>query len=167
MKENGRSEGGGKWKHWPPKKVYEPQVLNWFADFQNALNEVLPDSQRQYYSSSNKPLKGVEAKQKLDLLLSDHPPDDKGAHQWSNVLVIGEHKTSSLYNQKELGEQLAFCVREVFGSQPTRRFLHTFTISGSKLRLWGLTDQVFTTLTRQSMSTKTQRNFSRFLLDMQ
>jgi hypothetical protein len=46
-----------------------------------------------YYTSANKVLRGSEADRKLDIFLT--PADTAlpdGEHDWSNVLVIGEHK---------------------------------------------------------------------------
>jgi hypothetical protein len=46
-----------------------------------------------YYTSANKVLRGSEADRKLDIFLT--PADatfPEGEHDWSNVLVIGEHK---------------------------------------------------------------------------
>ncbi|OBT60889.1 hypothetical protein VE03_09937 [Pseudogymnoascus sp. 23342-1-I1] len=78
------------------------------------------------------------ADRKLDFFLA--PADSailNGEHDWSNVLVIREHKQ----NADEDGSlktllQLAGYAREVFGSQPDRRFVPGFTIYGSVMRLW-------------------------------
>jgi hypothetical protein len=61
----------------------------------------------------------------------------EGEHDWSNVLVIGEHKQNP--NEDRFAKtlvQLARYTREVFGSQPEQRFLPGFTICGSLMRLW-------------------------------
>ncbi|PMD50233.1 uncharacterized protein K444DRAFT_546501, partial [Hyaloscypha bicolor E] len=58
-------------------------------------------------------------------------------HDWSNVLVIGEHKQNPDEDRSaKTLVQLAGYVREVFGSQPERRFVPGFTICGSMMRLW-------------------------------
>jgi hypothetical protein len=83
-------------------------------------------------------LRGSEANRKLDIFLS--PANDallKGEHDWSNVLVIREHKQ----NPNEDGStktllQLAGYAREVFRSQLDRRFVPGFTICRSVMRLW-------------------------------
>ncbi|KAM3066403.1 hypothetical protein ACMFMG_012093 [Clarireedia jacksonii] len=93
---------------------------------------------RRYYTSANKVLTGSEADRKLDIFLT--PADAvllHGEHDWSNILVIGEHKQ----NPDEDGStktliQLAGYTREVFGSQPERRFVPGFTMCGSMMRLW-------------------------------
>ena len=99
---------------------------------------VLSGLRRRYYTSANKVLRGSEADRKLDIFLT--PADaalPEGEHDWSNILVIGEHKQ----NPDEDGSaktlvQLAGYAREVFGSQPERRFVPGFTICGSLMRLW-------------------------------
>jgi Fungal protein kinase len=83
-------------------------------------------------------LRGLEADRKLDIFLT--PADiaiPNGEHDWSNVLVIGEHKQ----NPNEDGSsktllQLAGYARELFRSQPDWRFVLGFTICGSTMRLW-------------------------------
>jgi hypothetical protein len=83
-------------------------------------------------------LRGSEADRKLDILLT--PADAvllHGEHDWSNVLVIGEHKQNPDEDSStKTLVQLAGYVREVFGSQPERRFVPGFTICGSIIRLW-------------------------------
>ncbi|OBT65100.1 hypothetical protein VE03_05283 [Pseudogymnoascus sp. 23342-1-I1] len=77
---------------------------------------VLSGLDRRYYTSANKVLRGSEADRKLDFFLA--PADSailNGEHDWSNVLVIGEHKQ----NADEDGSsktllQLAGYAREVF-----------------------------------------------------
>lgn len=99
---------------------------------------ILSGLDRRYYTSANKVLRGSEADRKLDIFLT--PADvaiPNGEHDWSNVLVVGEHKQ----NPDEDGSsktllQLAGYARELFGSQPDRRFVPGFTICGSTMRLW-------------------------------
>jgi hypothetical protein len=58
-------------------------------------------------------------------------------HDWSNVLVIGERKQNPDEDRSiKTLVQLAGYRREVFGSQPERRFVPGFTICGSLMRLW-------------------------------
>jgi Fungal protein kinase len=99
---------------------------------------VLSGLGRRYYTSANKVLRGSEADRKLDIFLT--PTDaalPDGEHDWSNVLVIGEHKQNPDEDRSiKTLVQLAGYVREVFGSQPGRRFVPGFTICGSIMRLW-------------------------------
>jgi len=91
-----------------------------------------------YYTSANKVLRGSEADRKLDMFLTPTdavPPG--GEHDWSNVLLIGEHKQNpDEDDSSKTLIQLAGYAREVFGSQPDRRFVPGFTICGSLMRLW-------------------------------
>ncbi|KAI9640307.1 hypothetical protein NHQ30_011357 [Ciborinia camelliae] len=122
------------WSGWPEPSLQGP-FFEWFMKFQDTI---LSGLGRRYYTSANKVLRGSEADRKLDIFLT--PADavlPHGEHDWSNVLVIGEHKQ----NPNENGStktliQLAGYAREVFGSQPERRFVPGFTICGSMMRLW-------------------------------
>jgi hypothetical protein len=103
--------------------------------FQDA---VLSGLDRRYYISANKVLRGSEADRKLDIFLT--PPEvasSNGEHDWSNVLVIGEHKQNPNEDRStKTLVQLAGYARKVFRSQPDRRFVPGFTICGSLMRLW-------------------------------
>ena len=68
----------------------KPFFFEWSMKFQDT---VLSGLRRGSYTSANKVLKGLEADRKLDIFLT--PADaalPEGEHDWSNVLVIGEHK---------------------------------------------------------------------------
>jgi hypothetical protein len=83
-------------------------------------------------------LKGSEADRKLDIFLTlADAALPEGEYDWSKVLVIGEHKQNPDEDRSiKTLVQLAWYVREVFGSQPDRRFVPGFTICGSLMRLW-------------------------------
>jgi hypothetical protein len=124
----------GRWSEWPEPSLQAP-FFEWFMKFQDT---VLSGLRRRYYTSANKVLRGSEADRKLDIFLT--PADaalPDGEHDWSNVLVIGEHKQNPDEDRSaKTLVQLAGYVREVFGSQPERRFVPGFTICGSIMRLW-------------------------------
>ncbi|KAG9231374.1 hypothetical protein BJ875DRAFT_506723 [Amylocarpus encephaloides] len=124
----------GHWSGWPEPSLQGP-FFEWFLNFQNI---VLSGLGRRYYTSANKVLRGSEADRKLDIFLA--PADvalPNGEHDWSNVLVIGEHKSNPDEDRStKTLVQLAGYAREVFGSQPDRRFVPGFTIYGSLMRLW-------------------------------
>jgi Fungal protein kinase len=71
-------------------------------------------------------VEGSEADRKLDIFLTPAAdaalPD--GEHDWSYVLVIGEYKRN-LNEDRSIATlmELAGYAREVFGSQPDRRFM--------------------------------------------
>lgn len=124
----------GCWDGYPRVPV-QALFFNWFMTLQDTVLDNLP---RRYYTSANKALTGSDAGRKLDIFLS--PPimsDSFNGHDWSQVLVIGEHKQNpgEDTSTKTL-VQLAGYAREVFGSQPDRRFVPGFTICGSLMRLW-------------------------------
>jgi hypothetical protein len=124
----------GRWSGWPEPSLQD-HFFEWFMKFQDT---VLSGLGRRYYTSANKVLRGSEADRKLDIFLT--PTDSAlpdGEHDWSNVLVIGEHKQNPDEDRSiKTLVQLAGYVREVFGSQPERRFVPGFTICGSIMRLW-------------------------------
>ena len=133
--ENSRHQyAEGRWSGWPEPSA-QGLFFEWFMKFQDT---VLSGLDRRYYTSANKVLRGSEADRKLDIFLTPaNVALPNGEHDWTNVLVIGEHKQ----NPDEDGStntllQLAGYAREVFGSQPDRRFVPGFTICGSVMRLW-------------------------------
>jgi hypothetical protein len=99
---------------------------------------VLTGLGRRYHPSANKVLRGSEADRKLDIfLIPAEVALPNGEHDWPNVLVIEEHKQNPDEDRSIITlMQLAGYAREVFGSQPERRFVPGFTICGSMVRLW-------------------------------
>ena len=63
-----------------------------------------------------------------------HEPNDrdlsKVTHEWKDVEVIGELKESN-NDKKATLLQIGRYVRDVFSSQPTRRYVHAFSLCGS------------------------------------
>ena len=119
-----------RWSQWPQQSHQGP-FLQWFMKFQDIA---LGKCSRKYYTSANKALRGSKADRKLDIFLAPADAtsqDDK--HDWSNFLVIGEHRRNSNEDPStSILVQLAVYVRKVFGSQSDR---HGFTICGSVMRL--------------------------------
>jgi hypothetical protein len=71
---------------------------------------VLSGLRRRYYTSANKALRGSEADRKLDIFLT--PADaalPDGEHDWSNVLVIGEHKQKPVGPKSEYRKFIVNC----------------------------------------------------------
>ncbi|KAG9229469.1 hypothetical protein BJ875DRAFT_537697 [Amylocarpus encephaloides] len=97
----------GRWSGCPDPLFQSPFFV-WFLKFQD---NVLSGLARRYYTSGNKVLRGSEADRKLDIFLAPAGATFKGV-------------------------QLAGYAREVFGSQPERRFVPGFTICGTVMRLW-------------------------------
>ena len=93
-----------------------------------------------YYTSHSGSLSGSDCKRQPDLFLAPSGTTKRdGKYNWTDVWVIGELKQSEIQNEYKK-ELLNFCghAREVFKSQPTRRFLHGFFIRGSMVELWVL-----------------------------
>jgi hypothetical protein len=124
----------GSWSGWPEPPL-QAVFFEWLKSFQDTL---LSGLGRKYYTSANNELRGSETDRKLDnFLASISAAFQDSKYDWSNVLVIGEHKRNPDEDRSiKTLLQLAGYAREVFGSQPDRRFVPGFTICGSAMRLW-------------------------------
>lgn len=112
----------------------EDAVWNWVSEFQK--EHLDPEQVRGVYytTSSKKDLTGSEAERQLDLFVkSREAPSIFGQHYWGDVRVVGEHKSSPKKDKKFL--QLARYAREVFAAQPTRLFVHSFSLLGTIIGL--------------------------------
>ena len=119
--------------------------------FLRLICDLAQHSSRTYYG--NYPLDDAHhnAKLKCDGFISQKLSDEEHqiainpladvtkrvVHSWRDVLVPREFK----YNSREdcsqrTVTQLAGYVREVFGAQPGRMFVHAFTVCGSIVRFW-------------------------------
>ncbi|KJZ69215.1 hypothetical protein HIM_11394 [Hirsutella minnesotensis 3608] len=78
-----------------------------------------------------------ERKGQMDLFLQK-PATETGSTFWyKHVLIVGEQKKSydaSRFKADFL--QLTRYVRSIFADQPTRRFVHAFSLCASKMELW-------------------------------
>ncbi|ODH51511.1 hypothetical protein GX48_02379 [Paracoccidioides brasiliensis] len=83
-------------------------------------------------------LTGSKAEQQVDLLLQARGESlSQNKHNWRDILVIGELKKSKEeIRTKATLLQISRCVHEVFAAQPTRRFIHAFTVCGTKMEAW-------------------------------
>ncbi|MCJ1242411.1 hypothetical protein MMC14_010419 [Varicellaria rhodocarpa] len=120
----------GRWTDFPEVPT-EKAVYKWLSRFQD---EFLSDARGIYYTSkSSSELTGAEARRQLDVFVKPSGVDAK--HDWKDVQVIGELRASnSDWKTKLL--QLGRYMRDVFFTQPTRRFIHGFTILGTTMELW-------------------------------
>ena len=123
----------GKWTDFPDVPVQDA-VLEWFFGLQS---EFLSDAKGFYCTSeSSKDLTGAEARRQLDLFIK--PQDVKKAnavHNWKDVNVIGELRASN-HEWKKKFLQLGRYMRDVYTTQPIRRFMHGFTLLGTAMELW-------------------------------
>lgn len=122
-------------KRWTqlPDVASEDEVCNWLLELQH---ELLANERAAYYRSSAGNRVGTEASRQLDLFVKmrrDKATDVK--HDWKHVLVVGELKKSDQKN-KNLWLQVGSAVRNVFASQPTRLFVHAFTLTGTEMETW-------------------------------
>lgn len=79
---------------------------------------------------------GAEARRQIDLFLKQkNGTKADAAHDWRDVEVIGELKESNV-NKKGTLLQIGRYVRDVFSRQPTRRYVHAFTICGRDMECW-------------------------------
>ncbi|KAM4066736.1 kinase [Hirsutella rhossiliensis] len=80
---------------------------------------------------------GSERKGQMDLFFQTTDRETNSTFTYKDVLVVGEQKKSydtSRFKADIL--QLARYVRGVFADQPTRRFVHAFSLCSSKMELW-------------------------------
>jgi len=122
----------GRWTDYPQTPV-QNAVCEWWFRFQD---EFLSSERGVYYTSTTKDLTGSEAKRQIDLFVKPNNERlSKVAHNWKDVEVIGELKESTK-DKKATLLQIGRYVRDVFSSQPTRRFVHAFTLCGNDMRAW-------------------------------
>lgn len=123
----------GRWTDLPDPPV-QAKVLHWWFRFQD---DFLSEERCRYYSTTKpKDLVGAEAQRQIDLFIKRNnveAPD--AAHDWRDVEVIGELKASNS-NKKGTLLQIGRYVRDVFSCQPTRRYIHAFTICGCEMEVW-------------------------------
>ncbi|EGR50355.1 uncharacterized protein TRIREDRAFT_105391 [Trichoderma reesei QM6a] len=72
---------------------------------------------------------------RLDLCVKGKPEEPPlTTSEWEDILVIGQLTTEGALKKRLV--QLACYARHLFDYQPTRRYLHAFTICGSMLEPW-------------------------------
>ncbi|UKZ59238.1 uncharacterized protein TrAtP1_000556 [Trichoderma atroviride] len=113
----------------------QTRLLDWLFSLQDDL---LSEEQRYYCATkSTKELTGGEACRQIDLVVrrkNRKPSEAEDIRK--DIAVIGELKASNHDGVKKPLIQLAVYARDVFANQPTRRYLHAFTICGSKMEPW-------------------------------
>lgn len=125
----------GRWTDFPQTPV-QNEVCKWWFGFQD---EFLSSERGVYYTSTTKDFIGCEAKRQVDLFVKpSNEKLSKVVHDWKDVEVIGEltetDKTKNITKAKLL--QIARYVRDVFSSQPTRRYVHAFILRGNDMQAW-------------------------------
>ena len=134
----------GRWEDFPDPPV-QNKVYNWWFSLQKRF---FPKERGIYCTSTSKDLTGSEAQRQVDLFVKPndrglskvmHEPNDrdlsKVTHEWKDVEVIGELKESN-NDKKATLLQIGRYVRDVFSSQPTRRYVHAFSLCGNSMEAW-------------------------------
>ncbi|KKZ65062.1 hypothetical protein EMCG_01302 [[Emmonsia] crescens] len=128
-------DSDGNWAQFPDPPTQD-DVLTWWFRLQEDL---LSESRGIYYTTESKAdLTGSMAERQVDLLLRTRGGStSQNKHDWRDILVVGELKKSkNEIRTKATLLQIGRCVREVFAAQPTRRFIHAFTVCGTKMEAW-------------------------------
>ena len=129
-----------KW-HGFPEKTDESQVTQWFFDFQETF---LSQARGQYFGTKTEQI-GSESERQVDLLVelrgaaNNHiRENNEVVHPWKDIKVIGElkEKEPSKNLDQDTILQLAGLVHEMSISQPTRPFVHAFTLCGPRFQAW-------------------------------
>ncbi|OAX79434.1 hypothetical protein ACJ72_06245, partial [Emergomyces africanus] len=98
-----------------PDPSIQNDVLDWLFRLQNTISA---ETRGIYFSTEGKKsLKDSEAERQTD------------------IRVVGELKQSN-YNKKGTILQMERYVRDVFAAQPTRLFVHSFTLCGTEMEMW-------------------------------
>ncbi|KAA6410771.1 MAG: serine threonine- kinase Sgk2 [Lasallia pustulata] len=122
-------------KRWTqlPAAATQDEVWAWLLNLQQ---ELLATERAGYFTSDLSNKVGAEASRQLDLLVKMRSNEAAGEkHDWRDVLVTGELKKSD-QKDKRLWLQVGSAVRNVFASQPTRLFVHAFTLTGTEMETW-------------------------------
>ncbi|TWU70822.1 hypothetical protein ED733_000231 [Metarhizium rileyi] len=125
------SDSDKRWTQLPDAASVD-EVCSWLLNLQQ---ELLPTERAAYFRSTRRDKVGAEAPRQLDLLVKMKRVAADAAHDWKNVLVVGELKQSN-QKDKSLWLQVGSAVRNVFASQPTRFFVHAFTLTGTEIETW-------------------------------
>ncbi|KAG5289424.1 serine/threonine protein kinase Sgk2 [Histoplasma ohiense] len=117
-----------------PNPPIQNDVLDWWFRLQNTF---LTETRGMYFSTEGKKsLKVSEAERQVDVLMKVRAGDDPvPRHSWKDIRVVGELKQSN-YNKKGTILQMERYVRDVFAAQPTRPFVHSFTLCGTEMEMW-------------------------------
>ncbi|VCU40344.1 Bgt-51653 [Blumeria graminis f. sp. tritici] len=81
------------------------------------------------------PFKGSKTNRKLDFFMESSEIPDCVTHKWRDVRVVGEVTSS----EEQIGakfNQLMRYAREIFYSQPLRRFVHGFCLHKEHIEFW-------------------------------
>ncbi|KAF3762441.1 hypothetical protein M406DRAFT_263277 [Cryphonectria parasitica EP155] len=130
------------WTGWP-MEAKQDDVLAWFIDFCESLAAFAESwtsvpRQRKILAMPNKPIDSSIGKRKMDIgIVSDSLSLQNKTCHWSQILVPGELKSNpSADKPSEAWLDLGRYAREVLAAQDARRFVLSFSICGSLMRVW-------------------------------
>ena len=147
----------GRWAGWPQGTPTEKTVLAWLDSVVTKLSAEMARIHKggrrifAYSTAAGLPLTDGDCLRKADIVLSSmrshntdedlYDPDMFSIHEqrisWKAVRLAGELKQSTRYsNYDSTITQLANYVREIFGAQQTRMWVHGFTLCGEDFRVW-------------------------------
>jgi hypothetical protein len=150
--------GGSRWTSWPASPT-EKNVLIFFQDVvdNGLLKQLAIDADctvYRYVPSGKAIIRNGDCERKTDDLLlttyipfvPNRPRDPSvitfsqladNRYDWKSIRVVGELKSNPKRSDDASTHiQLAHYARELFGSQPARRWVHSFTLCGHQLRAW-------------------------------
>ncbi|KAI0388188.1 hypothetical protein F5Y17DRAFT_284334, partial [Xylariaceae sp. FL0594] len=123
---------GNRWKSFPTIPA-ERLVWDWFRSLEDSALSGAPHK----LHTTKTAHQFKERKGQMDLFFQMPAPEASGIFEYKHVLVVGEQKSS--YDTGRFKAdflQLTRLVRGVFIDQPTRRFVHAFTLCASMMELW-------------------------------
>ncbi|KAI1315996.1 serine/threonine-protein kinase Sgk2, partial [Xylariaceae sp. FL0255] len=123
---------GNRWRGFPSTPT-EPLVWRWLRSLEDLALNGAPHK----LHTTKTAHEFEERIGQLDIFFQRPLPKEKGIFEYRDVLVVGEHKSKHVTSRfKADFLQLTRLVRGVFIDQPTRRFVHAFTICGAMMELW-------------------------------
>ncbi|KAG6095125.1 hypothetical protein E4U31_006005 [Claviceps sp. LM219 group G6] len=115
-----------------PDEPTEAELCQWWLGLQE---DFLETERTAYYRSDQKHQIGPMEKRQIDLFVKLKTKGGK-KHCWPDLLAVAEFKSRHTEDGQKLFLQSASTVRNIFASQPTRRFVHGFTMTGTDNRAW-------------------------------
>ena len=127
-----------------PEPAVEKNVINWFLEKMNEISKLVAteETPSKFHSSRNRIVPGGQCNRKPDIMLINSVKIDplkeynESPYRWWMFHVVGELKENPDYDERKGFVQLVGYVREIFGAQPGRRFVHGFSLYGDCMRCW-------------------------------
>ncbi|KAI0406031.1 serine/threonine-protein kinase Sgk2 [Xylaria palmicola] len=135
MLEKMLEEGAGETRPWAfPLETDENSVWTWLRSLESRFLDAAPNKLHKNYTpyEFKSSIKG-----QMDVLFLSAAREESQRLEYKHVLLVGELKQSHSSGRFK-GDllQLTRLVRSIFADQPTRRFVHGFTLCASTMELW-------------------------------